>query len=362
MSHAAMLVLPDKHTNIYLTFFKFFGAIGVDLFFVLSGFLIGGILLKHIENEQTELKHIFYFWVRRWFRTLPNYFLVLVLNIILFYLLYDYVIDDIERFFLFLQNFISPHLEFFPEAWSLSIEEFAYLLGPIILIIQVHLLRIDKKAYLFLFMTFGVILISSFSRYLYYLEYSTNLNAVFSDYSDWSKNIRKVVVYRIDSIYYGFLMVYISRYFGSIWNKFRHHALIIGLLMFFGLHALIWLYAIQPENYPCFYLIGYLPLVSLSLLMLFPYFSNWKTGGLICKYVTRLSKISYSLYLVNFSLIYIPIEYTIDINTLEIYEKLIVLSIYLITSLGLAEALYRFYEKPIMDLRNHKSLMRYFKN
>jgi len=360
MSHSAMLVLSDHSGNIYLTFFKFFGAIGVDLFFVLSGFLIGGILLKHIENGQTELKHIFYFWIRRWFRTLPNYFLILIFNIVLFYILYGYVVENIERFFLFLQNFRSPHLEFFPEAWSLSIEEFAYLIGPFFLLLLVHLFRVKKTSYLFLCITVSVILISVLSRYLYFLEHSNYLNGVFSDYSDWSQNIRKVVIYRIDSIYYGFLTVYVSRYFVSVWNKSKYYALIIGLFMFFGLHAFIWFYSVQPDNYPGFYLIGYLPIVSLSLLMSFPYFSNWKTGGSLSRYVTRLSKISYSLYLVNFSLIYIPIRYLIDISALELYEKLIVLAVYLIASLVLSDFLYRFYEKPIMNLRNHKSLVKFY--
>jgi len=56
---------------------------GVELFFVLSGFLIGGILIKIFQNtESLNLNTIWDFWIRRWFRTLPNYYLVLVLNIV----------------------------------------------------------------------------------------------------------------------------------------------------------------------------------------------------------------------------------------------------------------------------------------
>jgi len=50
---------------------------GVSIFFVLSGYLIGGILIKIIENKGATFKNLFNFWLRRWLRTLPNYFLVL---------------------------------------------------------------------------------------------------------------------------------------------------------------------------------------------------------------------------------------------------------------------------------------------
>ena len=50
---------------------------GVELFFVLSGFLIGGILIKNFQKTNSfGIKEIYNFWIRRWFRTLPNYYLV----------------------------------------------------------------------------------------------------------------------------------------------------------------------------------------------------------------------------------------------------------------------------------------------
>lgn len=52
---------------------------GVTIFFVLSGFLIGGIIIKTISNEGFSIRMLRNFWLRRWWRTLPNYFLVLVL-------------------------------------------------------------------------------------------------------------------------------------------------------------------------------------------------------------------------------------------------------------------------------------------
>ncbi len=54
---------------------------GVELFFVLSGFLIGGILIKLFQNTKSlGVKTLWNFWIRRWFRTLPNYYLILLIK------------------------------------------------------------------------------------------------------------------------------------------------------------------------------------------------------------------------------------------------------------------------------------------
>src|SRR5690349_1477199 len=46
---------------------------GVSIFFVLSGFLIGGILLRTFERHGVTVRVAIDFWIRRWFRTLPTY-------------------------------------------------------------------------------------------------------------------------------------------------------------------------------------------------------------------------------------------------------------------------------------------------
>ena|SRR4030067_605713 len=66
-------ILGD-HINKTIYYFPIFN--GVVMFFVLSGFLIGGILLKVINQTEFNKKDLFNFWIRRWFRTLPNYYLV----------------------------------------------------------------------------------------------------------------------------------------------------------------------------------------------------------------------------------------------------------------------------------------------
>ncbi|KFF11548.1 hypothetical protein IW15_15150 [Chryseobacterium soli] len=136
-------LLPTKISNI-IDYFIFDG---VSVFFVLSVFLIGGILIKEIENKDISFKLILNFWKRRWFRTLPNYFLILIILCILS-VSFDKDFDGIRsiaRYFVFSQNLFTPHPGFFPEAWSLSVEEWFYLLNPINYIIYFGYSKIIKK-------------------------------------------------------------------------------------------------------------------------------------------------------------------------------------------------------------------------
>jgi peptidoglycan/LPS O-acetylase OafA/YrhL len=89
---AHILWIYPSYKNLLTKAMNFSGFIGVELFFVLSGFLIGGSLHRVFLREDYNLKIIRNFLRRRMFRIMPNYFLVLIINIALFtYLGYDIV-------------------------------------------------------------------------------------------------------------------------------------------------------------------------------------------------------------------------------------------------------------------------------
>ena len=121
----------------------FIGMMGVELFFVLSGFLIGGILLRQAQREPFTLPHVPRFWMRRWFRTLPNYYLFLGLLALLFP---NPARGQLRFFLVFAQNLFSARSDWFVVSWSLCIEECMYLLLPIVLLLFTRLVRHPQRA------------------------------------------------------------------------------------------------------------------------------------------------------------------------------------------------------------------------
>lgn len=111
------------------------GWVGVDLFFVLSGFLVGGAVLRAIAAGRFSFRT---FYLRRFFRILPAYFaVILVLCVIRF------GCPGFGRGPHFRLTDLIPNVllvtDYWPEAigipsWSLSIEEHFYLLVPLLLV------------------------------------------------------------------------------------------------------------------------------------------------------------------------------------------------------------------------------------
>ncbi len=102
-----------------------FGAQGVDLFFVLSGWLIGGLFWRELnDNGKVDFLR---FWKRRWMRTIPPYLAGLTLAWLAVKIYRDEPFDF--GYFLFIQNYYTV-MPFFLVSWSLCIEEHFYLLAP----------------------------------------------------------------------------------------------------------------------------------------------------------------------------------------------------------------------------------------
>lgn len=113
---------------------------GVDLFFVLSGFLIGRILIAH--KASTNYFKVFY--LKRFLRIFPPYYLVLIVYYLL--ILFNYsgrfpwlLTDEYPwyTYFLYIQNFWIADSGFGPNwlgvTWSLAVEEQFYLVVPFII-------------------------------------------------------------------------------------------------------------------------------------------------------------------------------------------------------------------------------------
>ncbi|HRD52194.1 MAG TPA: acyltransferase family protein, partial [Flavobacteriales bacterium] len=180
---------------------------GVDLFFVLSGFLIGGILLRSAAMENVPWhRRLLDFWQRRWLRTLPNYYLFLLINILLVLAgMNGGVINhNTWAYALFLQNVWKPLDLFFWESWSLVVEEWFYLLFPLLLFGALVITGAAAKR-IFLILALLFILAPMLMRFILAPEIPSLWHM--------EQGLRKLVITRLDAIGWGILAAWLQSFY-----------------------------------------------------------------------------------------------------------------------------------------------------
>lgn len=121
----AILLVLDYHAPVrWMTApfhwlgFPNFGWVGVDLFFVLSGFLVGGLLIKEWRTQgRVDSRR---FLLRRSFKIWPQYYVFLAVMLVTGHRNWH----ELRGNLLNLQNYLGG----VPHTWSLAVEEHAYLL------------------------------------------------------------------------------------------------------------------------------------------------------------------------------------------------------------------------------------------
>lgn len=322
---------------------------GVSIFFVLSGFLIGGILIKTIETKPLNTSSLMEFWKRRWFRTLPNYMLILTITYI--------ALGNINalgfiKYLLFIQNFSVPHPPFFPEAWSLSIEEWFYLLIPIGIFFILKSVGSNPKRSV---LTLAVSIIIASICIRYYKYYANDIETVYA----WDHIFRKQVITRMDSIMYGVLGAYLNYYHSNLWTRHKKGLLLSGLTILL-IHKIIFLVR-EPLDFEfnIYYCVYSFSVSSLATLLLLPFLSNYKQGkSSISRIITVISLISYSMYLINFSLVqiyFIPLFMSIvPVSFSGILLEIYTYIIYWVFTIVGSIILFKYYEAPFTRLRDKK--------
>ena len=117
-------VFPDSAETI--------SALAVEVFFVLSGHVLAPQILFCLDAGRP--RYLGVFLMRRWMRTIPPYLFALVLISLVSGQL---LTADFFRYAFYVQNLVSQHNaeDYFPVAWSLSIEEWFYVTMPIWLLV-----------------------------------------------------------------------------------------------------------------------------------------------------------------------------------------------------------------------------------
>lgn len=367
---AAILIVVNAHSGVALGSYHRGGLIhqflpdGVELFFVLSGFLIGGILIRIYEQEgQLNGPLILNFWTRRWFRTLPAYYFVLILLIALnlFQAWYNGSAStlpqkrDLLSYFVFLQNFARYIPNFFPETWSLAIEEWSYISIPLLLL-GWHKLRPASwsRQNVVLAVILTMILGTNLLRLVLALQQPISVGEL---------GFRGIVMTRLDAIAYGVLAAYTKQYYTALWNsplarqKVFWFGLAMTILTAFTASVLVLATYVDAGIFPGYVFYKrtlYFSVIGLSMMLLIPRMDAWRTAiGLIPRAITHISLISYSLYLLNLSPIMILLIEQIPTTSLMVgYAKV---ALFWVVSIGLSTLLFKHYELPMTTLRDRLS-------
>ncbi|HCT7699520.1 TPA: acyltransferase family protein [Staphylococcus aureus] len=316
------------------------GFLGVDTFFVISGYLITSLLLK--EYDDTGIIKLKSFWIRRLKRLLPAVIvLLMVVGTATLLLKSDNIIrvkHDIIAAIFYVSNwwYIAKDVNYFEQfsfmplkhLWSLAIEEQFYIFFPVIL---VTLLLTIKKRYKIGFIFWGVSIISlGLMMFIYsingdhsrvYFGTDTRLQTLLLGVIlaflwppfKLKNDPPKVVKYVIDSI-------------GSL-------SFIVLILLFFIINdETNWIYD------GGFYLISILTLFIIASVV---HPSTWIAKIFSNPVLVFIGKRSYSLYLWHFAVISFVHSYYVD-GQIPVYVYFIDISLTII----FAELSYRFIETP----------------
>ena len=320
------------------------GYYGVELFFVLSGFLIGGILLRGVEKEGSfSTADLRSFWIRRWFRTLPSYFLFLAVNLALWSFLPGFarpagLQPEVGSYLIFLQNFSQPISRFFGVSWSLAVEEWFYLTFPLLLLFLLRGLRRKVLAVWLAILVFALVPVL--------------LRALQQDAGDWDGGLRKIVLFRLDSVMYGVAAAAISFYHPAWWRRLRP-LVWLGLALLAGVY--LFFHMVPDEQFIVDHALArafLFPATSLGFMLMLPRFCELQPrGGAFGFAVTRVSRWSYSAYLCH-----PPLMFAITGGWKHFFPDnrwfLLKGGLWLASVFALSALLFRFFEKPMMDLRD----------
>lgn len=313
------------------------GFLGVDIFFVISGYLISLIIIKELNFKNGKFSFI-NFYKRRARRILPAlFFVILITKPFIIYItipnfLVEYSKSIISSLF-FISNYYFwslgtgyDQIQFtnfqpFLHTWSLSIEEQFYLFFPIIFFLIYFLKRK-------LFILFFIVLIIS----LFISDYLSDTHSSINFYS---------LLTRIWELLLGSIFaIFEFYYFNNKKKKFSSFFSALGLLLIIGSFIIYNDRMFLPS------LMSLPPLIGVILIIYYRNSNTITIRLLSLKPLVYIGLISYSLYLWHYPIINI----LKNLNIIILLVSILILSIFT----------YHFIERPFRD-KNFKKLNDFYK-
>ena len=350
MSHIELFKMKWQLPNFYnVRIIEIIGGLGVDFFFVLSGFLITYLLL--LEEKQIGTISLGKFYLRRILRIWPLY---LVFILLVFFLLpainypsipglniSDDFLDRLVLFIVMMPNVSKAFYDFVPYggvAWSVGVEEQFYLFWPIFLMFT------KKKLKLILYM---IVLLFGIKVILFVYSFYSHSTLFFQGL------INLVVMTRFDIMGIGalgaFLVVTKSRYLFYLYSK-RIQLAAYGLM-------LPTLFIFQGK------LDGVIHhVMSLIFLIIILNISTNKMSIINVEYswLNYFGRLSYGMYMYHMIVIGGVLDFVSIWNfedNLIAFNVIIYCLVFLLTML-FSSISYHFYERPFLRLKDKLALIK----
>jgi peptidoglycan/LPS O-acetylase OafA/YrhL len=311
--------------------------LAVEVFFILSGFVLAPQILFCVRRGNP--RNITIFLMRRWMRTVPPYVCALLA---ISFILGPVALGDFARYLFYVQNLFAQHnsTDYFPVAWSLSVEEWFYLTFLPLVFLASTLIKQRSTRFC------AIVAIA-------FIAIIGLLRSVFGDYSDWGFEVRRVVIFRIDSIAYGFLLYLVIAWLDRrVQNNAARVAgtailLIVSAPVAFDVTLALGErpHRLAEELFP-FYAAGFGMAAVALFHALGPLFAR---SPALARFCIFMGQISYSTYLFHL------LVATILMPAVSTWGLGLQIAVYLAVIAVATAVFYRYFESPILSGRPHYS-------
>ena len=320
------------------------GWTGVDLFYVLSGFLISSQLFALIKKGGSiSLKE---FYIKRFFRIIPIYLLVVAIYFLFPFFREKDTLPPLWKFLTFTQN-LGLNREgqgAFSHAWSLCVEEHFYLFLPITLLMLQYTSKFKNAWWLLLVFFIAGFILRLYSWHYLYLPKAELDNGV--DY--WAMYLYYPTYCRLDGLLAGVAFAAVYQFLPKTWeriSKYGNQLILLSILLmviaFFFLSKL-YTYSSSIFGFPFISLVfGFMVAGALSPSS---FLYKWKSNT-----TTLIATLSYGIYLTHKGIIHMVQEIFSKWGIEKDSSIMVVISLFFCVLV--AWLLHLAVEKPFMKMR-----------